>query len=197
MTVADLQAAARASVDVALRPRPWTDTTAPAASRVESLLEAMTAEEKLAQLGSKWLGFGAENSENVGPMQDAFSTIDVTFEQAAEHGLGHITRVFGTAPISARDGVARLVALQTQVVDNTRLGVPAIVHEECLTGFTTLGATVYPTGGVGRRGRRGAGVARAGLRGADAGGAARSRAAVPGLHDLLGCVKNPGQVLGC
>src|ERR671938_1534354 len=26
----------------------------------------------------------------------------------------------------------------------SRLGIPAIVHEECLTGFTTYGATVYP-----------------------------------------------------
>ena len=26
----------------------------------------------------------------------------------------------------------------------SRLGIPALVHEECLTGFTTYGATVYP-----------------------------------------------------
>jgi beta-glucosidase-like glycosyl hydrolase len=145
MTISDLQADARGRVAATPQSRPWHNTTATADYRVESLLEQMTVEEKLAQLGSKWLGFGAENTENVGPMQDAFSSIDVTFEQASEHGLGHITRVFGTAPISAREGIARLVALQNQVVDDTRLGVPAIVHEECLTGFTTLGATVYPT----------------------------------------------------
>jgi beta-xylosidase len=144
MTLSDLQAAARLSAEAAPTSRPWTDPTAPEAVRVEALLDAMTVEEKLAQLGSKWLGFGAENSENVGPMQDAFTSIDVTFEEASEHGLGHITRVFGTAPISVPDGIARLVRLQNQVVDDTRLGVPAIVHEECLTGFTTLGATVYP-----------------------------------------------------
>ena len=28
--------------------------------------------------------------------------------------------------------------------NGSRLGVPALVHEECLTGFTTYGATVYP-----------------------------------------------------
>ena len=27
---------------------------------------------------------------------------------------------------------------------DSRLGIPALVHEECLTGFTTFGATVYP-----------------------------------------------------
>jgi beta-xylosidase len=31
------------------------------------------------------------------------------------------------------------------VVSSGRLGIPAIVHEECLTGFTTYQATVYPT----------------------------------------------------
>jgi beta-xylosidase len=31
------------------------------------------------------------------------------------------------------------------VVESSRLGIPAIVHEECLTGFTTYQATVYPT----------------------------------------------------
>jgi beta-glucosidase len=34
---------------------------------------------------------------------------------------------------------------QRHLRENTRLGIPAIVHEECLTGFTTFGATVYPT----------------------------------------------------
>jgi beta-glucosidase-like glycosyl hydrolase len=39
----------------------------------------------------------------------------------------------------------KLAELQSELVARTRLGVPAIAHEECLTGFTTLGATVFPT----------------------------------------------------
>ncbi len=36
--------------------------------------------------------------------------------------------------------------MQRHVVEAPEgLGIPAIAHEECLTGFTTLGATVYPT----------------------------------------------------
>ena len=64
MSLSDLNAAARASDEAAPTSRPWTDPSAPATTRIESLLEEMTLEEKLAQLGSKWLGFGAENSEN-------------------------------------------------------------------------------------------------------------------------------------
>jgi hypothetical protein len=30
-------------------------------------------------------------------------------------------------------------------MDNTRPGIPAIAHEECLTGFTTHHASVFPT----------------------------------------------------
>ena len=77
-------------------------------------------------------------------MQDAFARVHVSFAEATKHGLGHITRAFGTAPVSAAEGIARVVELQNKIVTNTRLGIPAIVHEECLTGFTTLGATVYP-----------------------------------------------------
>ena len=39
----------------------------------------------------------------------------------------------------------KLAELQSELVARTRLGMPAIAHEECLTGFTTLGATVFPT----------------------------------------------------
>jgi beta-glucosidase-like glycosyl hydrolase len=41
--------------------------------------------------------------------------------------------------------VQRVRELQRTVVESSRLGIPAIVHEECLTGFTTYQATVYPT----------------------------------------------------
>ena len=34
---------------------------------------------------------------------------------------------------------------QRQVVAQSRLGIPAIAHDECLTGFTASGATIYPT----------------------------------------------------
>jgi beta-xylosidase len=124
--------------------RPWTDTSLPDSRRVEALVTEMTLREKIAQLGSVWLGFASENSGNVAPMQDVFSAGSRSFEHARQNGLGHLTRVFGTAPISVTDGVQRVLELQRDLVENTRLGVPAIVHEECLTGFTTLGATVYP-----------------------------------------------------
>jgi beta-glucosidase-like glycosyl hydrolase len=138
---------------------PWRDTTLPVADRVELLLQEMTLDEKVAQLGSRWLGndMQAESSSqqslaadsdstfNVAPLQDVFAASGtISLEQASTHGLGHLTRIFGSHPVTVAEGTVELVRQHRVVLDGTRLGIPALVHEECLTGFTTFGATVYP-----------------------------------------------------
>jgi beta-glucosidase-like glycosyl hydrolase len=138
----------------------WQDPTLPAADRVDLLLEQMTLEEKVAQLGSRWIGGGlpdagtdssqaptADRDANraVAPMQDVFAAGGtLSLEEASRHGLGHLTRIFGSAPVTAVEGAAELVRQQQVVLGASHLGIPALVHEECLTGFTTFGATVYP-----------------------------------------------------
>jgi beta-glucosidase-like glycosyl hydrolase len=138
----------------------WQDPTLSTADRVDLLLEQMTLEEKVAQLGSRWIGGGlpdagadagqeptadGDANHTVAPMQDVFAAgRTLSLEEASRHGLGHLTRVFGSAPVTAVDGAAELVRQQRIVLDGSRLRIPALVHEECLTGFTTFGATVYP-----------------------------------------------------
>ncbi|WP_234442953.1 beta-xylosidase/alpha-l-arabinosidase [Streptomyces cellulosae] len=121
---------------------PWADPACPRDDRVEALLTEMTLDEKLAQLGSAWQGV-ERVSGNVAPMQDAFDRHS-DFAAASKDGLGHLTRPFGTKPVEPTDGVRRLTALQRDLMHNTRLGIPAIAHEECLTGFTAYRATVFP-----------------------------------------------------
>jgi beta-glucosidase len=114
-----------------------------AAERAHALLARMTLEEKIAQLGSSWPG--SEQAEgDVAPMQETHLRAE-SFADAVVDGLGHLTRVYGTTPVSPADGRARLDVLQAAVVDGNRWGIPAIAHEECLTGVTAWGATVYPT----------------------------------------------------
>ncbi|SEG97380.1 beta-glucosidase [Nonomuraea solani] len=141
----------RTPTDSALSP--WRNPALPEADRVEALLAEMTLEEKVGQLGSRWIGNDMQAAEpepgaeplNVAPMQDVFAASGtVPLEEAARHGLGHLTRVHGSAPVTPSEGAAEVVRLQRAVVERSRLGIPAIVHEECLTGFTTYGATVYP-----------------------------------------------------
>ncbi|PFG40330.1 beta-glucosidase [Georgenia soli] len=123
---------------------PWQDPSRSVADRVADLLARMTLEEKAGQLGSFWER-EAEEGGDVAPMAAAMAAHRRPFAETIEHGLGHLTRVFGSAPVSVPDGVARLREMQADVVATSRFGIPAIAHEECLTGLTALGATVYPT----------------------------------------------------
>lgn len=122
----------------------WTDPAADAEARVDALLAVMTDAEKRAQLGSYWADT-RDSTQIIAPMQDVLSKGRPPFDEAVAEGIGHLTRVFGTTPVSARAGMAKVLASQRHLLEHTRLGIPAVVHEECLTGFTTLGATVYPT----------------------------------------------------
>ena len=121
----------------------WRDPAADPDLRLDALIAEMTLAEKVAQLGSVWLGFDVVTGE-VAPMQNVFSR-NLGWPAAAAEGVGHFTRIFGTRPVTAKQGVQRVRDLQRELVESTRLGIPAIVHEECLTGFTTYRATVYPT----------------------------------------------------
>jgi hypothetical protein len=45
-----------------------------------------------------------------------------------------------------RDKVRGLNALQKFLVEGTRLGIPALAHEECMPGLMAKGATLFPAG---------------------------------------------------
>ena len=122
---------------------PWQDVTLPAHERAELALAAMSLPEKLAQLGSHWFDRRGAG-EVVAPMQDTFGARRKDFAVASQHGLGHLTRILGTEPVPSAEGRAKLARTQRELVDGHRLGLPAIAHEECLTGVTSYGATVYP-----------------------------------------------------
>jgi beta-xylosidase len=60
-------------------------------------------------------------------------------------GLGQLTRVFGTRPVPPAEAARTLAELQAQIVAASRFGIPAVAHEECLTGFAAWTATIFPT----------------------------------------------------
>jgi beta-xylosidase len=122
----------------------WRDPARPAAERVTDLLGRMTLEEKIAQLGSVWMGASGDG-DGVAPMQDQFFSYDQPpFEELVKNGVGQFTRVFGTRPVDAAAGMSALASLQARVAAASRLGIPAVAHEECLTGFAAWGATIFP-----------------------------------------------------
>ena len=123
---------------------PWRDPSRSAAERVADLLGRMTLEEKAAQLTSLWLGRQPRDS-NVAPMQGEFRAPEAPFAELIQDGLGQLTRVFGTRPVPPADAVRTLRELQAQIVAASRFGIPAVAHEECLTGFAAWTATIFPT----------------------------------------------------
>ncbi|MCR2815447.1 beta-xylosidase/alpha-l-arabinosidase [Microbacterium jiangjiandongii] len=101
----------------------------------------MTLEEKLAQLVGYWVDQG---DEVVAPMAGEMAT-STRYDEAARHGLGHLTRVYGTRPVDPVERAQWLWAEQRRLQQETRLGIPAIVHEESLTGLAAWKAATFPT----------------------------------------------------
>ncbi|HAY42930.1 MAG TPA: glycosyl hydrolase, partial [Micrococcaceae bacterium] len=124
----------------------WRNAALSIAERVAALMEEMTIEEKVSQLGSYWIRPQEDNDSgegNVAPMEDTF--VDgVSFTEEIQDGLGQITRAFGSSPVTPAEGRDKLAQMQSDVIAANRFGIPAVAHEECLTGFTTMAATCYP-----------------------------------------------------
>ncbi|MBY8848354.1 glycosyl hydrolase, partial [Saccharothrix sp. MB29] len=122
---------------------PWRDARLPVADRVEALVSEMTLREKLAQHVGVWVGADPEGGE-VAPHQNEMTGDPVDWTEVIAAGLGQLTRPFGTRPVDPVAGARSLAVSQEQVVAANRFGIPALVHEECLTGFAAFRATAFP-----------------------------------------------------
>ncbi|RLF93934.1 beta-glucosidase, partial [Thermococci archaeon] len=65
-------------------------------------------------------------------------------EKVLKHGIGQITRLAGASNFSPKETAKIANEIQHFLVENTRLGIPAIIHEECLSGFMANTATIFP-----------------------------------------------------
>ncbi|GAA0385899.1 glycoside hydrolase family 3 N-terminal domain-containing protein [Micromonospora gifhornensis] len=130
-----------ASAPAQTGPRPDRPDGPDGESRVRELLGRMTIEEKVAQLVGFW---EKEDGEAVAPLQGEFGDIG-GLEAFSRHGLGHLTRPYGTRPVDPAARASWLRKFQSELVTGTRLGIPAIVHEECLTGLSAWKAATFPT----------------------------------------------------
>jgi beta-glucosidase len=111
----------------------YLDSTLPIAQRVDDLRVQMTLTEKIAQLGSVFIynlleetGFSLEKANRL------------------SDGIGQVTRL-GTYSLFTPCQRAEIAnSIQAYLVNQTRLGIPAIFHDECCSGFAALGATRFP-----------------------------------------------------
>lgn len=118
-------------------------TTTPAGPRADALLAEMTLDEKAAQLVGYWL----DQNGVVAPMQGEMAAVQQggTLADITRDGIGQFTRVYGTRPVEPDERAAWLWAEQRRLQCETRLGIPALVHEECLTGLAAWKAATFPT----------------------------------------------------
>ena len=113
----------------------------PIERRVADLLSRMTLEEKIAQLTCLW-----NSRPQVNPPTN-FETDrgDFSPEKAAEvmkYGIGQIARQ--REQKDPRQGAIFANAVQKWLIENTRLGIPAILHDEILHGHMARGSTSFP-----------------------------------------------------
>ena len=120
----------------------WRDPAAPAADRVRDLIPRMSVREKVAQLYGVWVGADATSGQ-VAPFQHSAQLPAADWSGVLRDGVGQLTRPFGTAPVDPVAG-ARAVANSQRAIAGAGAGIPALVHEECLTGLGTWQATVFP-----------------------------------------------------
>jgi beta-glucosidase len=110
------------------------DQNQPLETRVQDLTGKMTLEEKIAQMGSLFA---------VALMREG------TFSQSQSaslmpYGIGQISAGARTSGLTAGDLAVFTNDIQRFLKENTRLGIPAIIHEECLNGLRARGSTIFP-----------------------------------------------------
>ncbi len=104
------------------------------ADRIDDLLSQMNLDEKIAQMKSI-------STLQLDNQKGDLSKREIINENIAS-GLGQLSR--SGEDLLPGQSVEKLNKLQKYLLDNTRLGIPAIIHEECLHGVMMEGATIFP-----------------------------------------------------
>ena len=113
----------------------YRDTSLSNHERAKSLLAEMTIQEKTAQIGGIWVSDLITSSRKL---------VLESAQQKISHGIGHITRIGAVGMIDPVESATLANSIQKFLVENTRLGIPAIVHEESCAGYTAKKATSFP-----------------------------------------------------
>jgi len=133
-----------AARDPSLAKAKYLDPKLPVDKRVADLMARMTPEEKVAQLTAYWFpksGVFVDDQLRPALGNDKAKAV-------LAHGLGEISRPSENEDrkknLGPRQEAELTNALQKYVIEQTRLGIPLLNHEEGLHGMQGVGATSYP-----------------------------------------------------
>jgi len=104
-------------------------------AQIDALYGKMSMGEKIAQLRSMYMDdlFGEDG--NLDPAK---------CKELIPDGIGHFSQFAMQHPTDPNVLRDKVIQLQDWLMNNTPNGIPALFHEEVLSGINTLGATVYP-----------------------------------------------------
>ncbi|NJC26518.1 glycoside hydrolase family 3 N-terminal domain-containing protein [Neolewinella antarctica] len=110
-------------------------------NRITDLISRMTLEEKVAQVTAVW-------QDKKRMYQNGYDFNPDSAAVVMPHGIGHVTRPSELAgpPDTSRTAaqeVAYVNTIQKWLVEETRLGIPALMHEESLHGLAARDATSW------------------------------------------------------
>ena len=129
--------------------RRYKDASLPVDERVDILLAQMTLNEKVGQL---LCPLGWPMYERVG---DKVEVSQLFKDRMAQQPLGSLWAVLRADPwtrktlangLNPRLAAEALNKIQKYAVENTRLGIPILIAEECPHGHMAIGTTVFQIG---------------------------------------------------
>ena len=103
--------------------------------QVDELYAKMSQEERIAQLRSMYMD---ELFDEQGQLDTA------KCRQLIPNGIGHFSQYASQKPRDPNELRDRVAAVQDWLMHHTPNGIPALFHEEVLSGVNTRGATIYP-----------------------------------------------------
>ena len=103
--------------------------------QVDELYGKMSQKERIAQLRSMYMD---ELFDAQGKLDEA------KCRELIPDGIGHFSQYASQKPMDPNVLRDRVAAVQEWLINNTPNGIPALFHEEVLSGVNTRGATIYP-----------------------------------------------------
>lgn len=103
--------------------------------QVNELYQKMPQEERIAQLRSMYMD---ELFDEQGKLDTA------KCRELIPYGIGHFSQFCMQQPRDPNELRDRAIAIQDWLMNNTPNGIPALLHEEVLSGVNTLGSAIYP-----------------------------------------------------
>jgi beta-glucosidase len=123
------------------KPPAYRDRQLPATRRVKDLLARMSLEEKAAQMMCVW----QKKADTLLEVDGNFDLVKAKAHFKQGHGLGQVGRPSDAGKgKNAREMAELTNAIQRFFIENSRLGIPVIFHEECLHGHAGVGSTSFP-----------------------------------------------------